>query len=217
MAIVAQQFLEGFAESFTTTMERRRKKELAEEKARAAAFKKAVTKAQKETDTRVDKVKIADAVAAETGYGENNTVKNYLYNQAINLDVKDGLKLQENLINAIKSGVLDPSADSQIGDISINVDKNVGKKLDLPPGVNVNDAGLVTFPGQEGQSTFNFFGDKSDIPIAFEFKGDEGEAVPVKTITEALAESGAVDTKAFFKPEPLPVFKNLLIALTDLA
>jgi len=209
MAIVAQQFLEGFAESFTTTMERRRKKELAEEKARAAAFKKAVTKAQKETDTRVDKVKIADAVAAETGYGENNTVKNYLYNQAINLDVKDGLKLQENLINAIKSGVLDPSADSQIGDISINVDKNVGKKLDLPPGVNVNDAGLVTFPGQEGQSTFNFFGDKSDIPIAFEFKGDEGEAVPVKTITEALAESGAVDTKAFFKPEPLPVFKNL--------
>ena len=209
MAIVAQQFLEGFAESFTTTMERRRKKELAEEKARAAAFKKAVTKAQNETDTRVDKIKIADAVAAETGYGDNNTVKNYLYNQAINLDVKDGLKLQENLINAIKSGVLDPNVDSQIGDISINVDKNVGKKLDLPPGVNVNDAGLVTFPGQEGQSTFNFFGDKSDIPIAFEFKGDDGEAVPFKTITEALAESGAVDTKAFFKPEPLPVFKDL--------
>ena len=117
MAIVAQQFLEGFAESFTTTMERRRKKELAEEKARAAAFKKAVTKAQNETDTRVDKIKIADAVAAETGYGDNNTVKNYLYNQAINLDVKDGLKLQENLINAIKSGVLDPNVDSQIGDI----------------------------------------------------------------------------------------------------
>ena len=106
---VATQFLEGFTESFTTRMERERKLKIAEEKARAAAFKKAVEKAQKETDTRVDKVKIADAVAAETGYGENNTVKNFLYNQAINLDVKDGLKLQENLINAIKSGVLDLS------------------------------------------------------------------------------------------------------------
>jgi len=215
---VATEFLEGFAESFTTTMERRRKKELAEEKKRAAAFKKAVNKAQKETDTRADKIKIADAVAANTGYEDNNTVKNYLYNQAINFDVKDGSKLQENLINAINTGVLDPNVRSEsIGDISIRVDKNVGKNLDLPPGVKVNEAGLVTFPGQEVQSTFNFFGDKSDIPIAFEFKKTAdastlaesggtittGEAVPVKTITEALAESGAVDVQAMFE-KPFP-------------
>lgn len=206
---VATQFLEGFGESFANTLDRREKAKIAAAKKRAAAFTKAVKESQTETDTRADIVKKVNAIASSTDF-DTPTVKNWLLNEAINKGITDSAKLEEKLIQSIQSGVLDPSKPSQLGDVSVKIPANQVGSVDIPEGATANTEGLITFPGQEDvQTKFSFFGDESDLPFGYKFDGKEGEAVAIKSVSESLTESGAIDKKAIFKTPEIPTFKDI--------